>query len=161
MITGRQQRHRRILSSAAVGSLLFVSNKLHRTAQCASTKTRRRLCKIKRRLHLSLSLSLSVYNSKRFSPFYENRKTGWGRDGACNFGQTRSHPETVGDMSRVTLNFDLSKIPFGVFSLQGQDLHSHQKLNLYIYWFSSESGYRRRRRRRRGQRQRRTPHYNH
>jgi len=25
---------------------------------------------------------------------------------------TRSHPEVVGDMSRVTLNFDLSKIPF-------------------------------------------------
>jgi len=23
-----------------------------------------------------------------------------------------SHPEMVGDMSRVTLNFDLSKIPF-------------------------------------------------
>jgi len=26
--------------------------------------------------------------------------------------QTRSHPVMVGDMSRVTLNFDLSKIPF-------------------------------------------------
>ena len=26
--------------------------------------------------------------------------------------QTRSHPEMVGDMSHVTLNFDLSKIPF-------------------------------------------------
>ena len=25
---------------------------------------------------------------------------------------TRSYPETVGDISRVTLNFDLSKIPF-------------------------------------------------
>jgi len=25
---------------------------------------------------------------------------------------TKSHPEMVGDMSRVTLNFDLSKIPF-------------------------------------------------
>jgi len=25
---------------------------------------------------------------------------------------TRSHPEMVDDMSRVTLNFDLSKIPF-------------------------------------------------
>jgi len=33
-----------------------------------------------------------------------------------------------------------------------QDLYSHQKLNMYIYWFSSESGYRRWRRR-----QRRTP----
>jgi len=43
-----------------------------------------------------------------------------------------------GDMSRVTLNFDLSKIPF-VLSSQGQDLYSHQKLNMY--WFSSESGY--------------------
>jgi len=28
---------------------------------------------------------------------------------------TRSHPEMVGDMSRVTLNFDLSKIPFVIF----------------------------------------------
>ena len=28
---------------------------------------------------------------------------------------TRSHPEMVGDMSRVTLNFDLSKIPFVLF----------------------------------------------
>jgi len=26
--------------------------------------------------------------------------------------KTRSRPEMVGDMSRVTLNFDLSKIPF-------------------------------------------------
>jgi len=34
---------------------------------------------------------------------------------------TRSHPEMVGDMSRVTLNFDLSKIPF-VHFYQGQDL---------------------------------------
>jgi len=25
---------------------------------------------------------------------------------------TRSHPEMVGDMSRMTLNFDLSKITF-------------------------------------------------
>jgi len=45
-------------------------------------------------------------------------------------------------------------------SSQGQDLYSHQKLNMYIYGFSSESGYRRRRRRRR-RRQRRTPQYNH
>jgi len=28
---------------------------------------------------------------------------------------TRSHPETVGDMSHVTLNFDLSKIPLVLF----------------------------------------------
>jgi len=41
-------------------------------------------------------------------------------------------------------------------SSQGQVLYSHQKLNMYIYWFSSESGYRWRRRR-----QRRTPQYNH
>jgi len=40
-------------------------------------------------------------------------------------------------------------------SSQGQDLYSHRKLNMYIYWFSSESGYRRRRR------QRRTSQYNH
>jgi len=26
--------------------------------------------------------------------------------------RTRSHPEMVGDMSRVTLNFDLSKLHF-------------------------------------------------
>jgi len=43
-------------------------------------------------------------------------------------------------------------------SSQDQDLCSHQKLDMYIYWFSSERGYRRRRRRRR---QRRTPQYNH
>jgi len=30
-------------------------------------------------------------------------------------------------------------------SSQGQDLYPHQKLNMYIYWFPSESGYRRRR----------------
>jgi len=29
--------------------------------------------------------------------------------------QTRSHPEMVGNMSRATLNFDLSKIPFVLF----------------------------------------------
>jgi len=51
----------------------------------------------------------------------------------------------------VTLKFDLSNIL--CISRQGQDLYSHQKLNMYIYWFLSESGYRRR--------QRRTPHYNH
>jgi len=28
---------------------------------------------------------------------------------------TKSHPEMVGDMSRVTFNFDLSKIPFVLF----------------------------------------------
>ena len=49
----------------------------------------------------------------------------------------RSHPEMVGDMSRATLNFDLSKIPLCVSS-QGQDLYSHQKLNMRIYWFSSD-----------------------
>jgi len=42
-------------------------------------------------------------------------------------------------------------------SSQGEDLYSHQKLNMYIYWFSSESGYRRRRWRRQCQ----TPQYNH
>ena len=61
----------------------------------------------------------------------------------------------VGDMSHVTLNYDLSKIPF---VRQGQELYSYEKLNMYIYWFSSESGYRRRRRRRQ---KRRTPQYNH
>jgi len=39
-------------------------------------------------------------------------------------------------------------------------VYSHQKLHMYIYWFSSESGYRRRRRRQR-QRQRWTPQYDH
>jgi len=43
-------------------------------------------------------------------------------------------------------------------SREGQDLYSYQKLNMYIYWFSSESSYRRRRRQRR---QRWTPQYNH
>ena len=43
-------------------------------------------------------------------------------------------------------------------SSQGQDLYSHQKLNMYIYRFSSESGYRRWGR---WWRQRRTPQYNH
>ena len=52
-----------------------------------------------------------------------------------------------GDISRVTLNYDLPKIPFVCFYSQlGQDLYSHQKLNMYVYWFSSESGYTRRRR---------------
>jgi len=45
------------------------------------------------------------------------------------------------------------KFPLCISS-QGQDLYSHQKWNMYIYWFSSESGYRRRR-------QRRTPLYSH
>jgi len=40
-------------------------------------------------------------------------------------------PEMVGDMSRVTLNFDLSKIPF-VHSSQALGLYSRQKLNMYI-----------------------------
>jgi len=31
---------------------------------------------------------------------------------------------------------------FLCISSHGQDLYSHQKLNTYIYWFSSESGYR-------------------
>ena len=45
--------------------------------------------------------------------------------------KTRSHTEMVGDMSRVTLNFDLSKFLLCISS-QGQDLYSHQKLNMYI-----------------------------
>jgi len=53
-------------------------------------------------------------------------------------------------MSHVTLNSDLSKILLCISS-QGQDLYLHQKLNMYIYWFSSERGYRRRQRRRRQQ----------
>ena len=43
-------------------------------------------------------------------------------------------------------------------SSYGQDLYSHQKLNMYIYWFLSESGYRRRRWQRR---QCQMPQYNH
>jgi len=73
--------------------------------------------------------------------------------------KTRSHPEMVGDMSRVTLYFDLSEFLLCISS-QAQNLYSHQKWNMYIYWFSSESGYRRRRRRqqqRQRRRQRRTP----
>jgi len=52
-----------------------------------------------------------------------SRSSGWMRNGfiliwrvvcsqICLQGKTRSHPEMVGDMSRVTLNFDLTKIPF-------------------------------------------------
>jgi len=32
--------------------------------------------------------------------------------GSTSLYATRRHPEMVGHMSRVTLNFDLSKIPF-------------------------------------------------
>jgi len=60
----------------------------------------------------------------------------------------------VGDMLRVTLNYQKFLL---CISSQGQDLYLYQKLNMYIYWFLSESGYRRRRRRR----QRRMPQYNH
>jgi len=42
-------------------------------------------------------------------------------------------------------------------SSQSQDLYSYQKLNMYINWFSSESGYTHRCQRRR---QGRTPQYN-
>jgi len=66
--------------------------------------------------------------------------------------RTRSHPEMVGDMSRVTLNYQKFLL---CISSRGQKLYSHQKLNMCIYWFSSESGYRRRRP------PRRTPRYNH
>jgi len=41
----------------------------------------------------------------------------------------------VGDMSRVTLNFDLSKIPFVrlIFGVSiGLDLYLHQKLNVHL-----------------------------
>jgi len=52
-------------------------------------------------------------------------------------------------MSCVTLNFDLSKIAFAHFGPGSRPIiYSHQKLNMYIYWFSSESGYRCRRWRR-------------
>jgi len=60
--------------------------------------------------------------------------------------KTRSHPEMVGDMSCVTLNCDLSKIPFVRFYPWSRPIYSHQKLNMYIYWFSSERGYIRRQR---------------
>jgi len=41
----------------------------------------------------------------------------------------------VGDISCVTLN-KYQKFLLCISS-QGQDLYSHQKLNMYIYWFSS------------------------
>jgi len=63
---------------------------------------------------------------------------------------TRGHPEMVA----CDLELWPQKILLCI-SGQGQDLYSHQKLNIYIYWFSSESSYRCRRRR-----QRRTPQYN-
>jgi len=61
----------------------------------------------------------------------------------------------VRDMLRVTYQKFLLCV-----SSRGQDLYSHQKLNMFIYWFSSESSYRRRRRRRWRRRQRQTPQYN-
>jgi len=42
---------------------------------------------------------------------------------------TRSHPEMAGDISRVTLNYQQFLL---CISSQGQDLYSHQKLNMYI-----------------------------
>ena len=54
--------------------------------------------------------------------------------------ETRSHPEMVSDMSGMTLTLTYQKFLLCISS-QGQDLYSHQKLNMYIYWFSSESGY--------------------
>jgi len=46
-------------------------------------------------------------------------------------------------------------------SSQSQDLYSHQKLNMYIYWFSSESSYRCLWRRQCRQWHHRMPQYNH
>jgi len=66
--------------------------------------------------------------------------------------RTRSHPEMVGDVA-CDLQLWPIKNSFCAFLAKGQDLYSHQKLNMYIYWFSSKSGYRRQRR------QRRTPQY--
>jgi len=40
---------------------------------------------------------------------------------------TRSHPEMVGDMSCVTLNFDLSKIPFVHLFLTRVKTYTHTK----------------------------------
>jgi len=51
--------------------------------------------------------------------------------------ETRSHPEKVGDMSRVTVNFDFCAL---LARIKTYRAYSHQKLNMYIYWFSSESG---------------------
>jgi len=55
--------------------------------------------------------------------------------------ETRSHPEMVGDMSCVTLNFDISKIPFAHF-YPGSRTILTPKIKQYVYWFSCESGYR-------------------
>ena len=50
--------------------------------------------------------------------------------------QNRSHPEMVCDTLRVTLNFDLSKIP----SSHGQDLYSHQTHTTVLLLFWNMSG---------------------
>jgi len=43
---------------------------------------------------------------------YELKDLIWQSFNVHMLTETRSHPEMVGDMLRVTLNFDLSKIPF-------------------------------------------------
>jgi len=47
-----------------------------------------------------------------FCSFRDNYHCSARRKGVTVTLRTRSHPEMVGDMSRVTLNFDLSKISF-------------------------------------------------
>jgi len=77
----------------------------------------------------------------------------------CHGNHSRNELEAIHRWSAIcrvwpwTLTYQKSIL---CVSSYGQDLYSHQTLNMYIYWFSSESGYRRRRRR-----QRRTPQHNH
>ena len=68
---------------------------------------------------------MQVYNYKSSINLWAAENSSWDTfglqaghmlDSTCidyhHIGITRSHPEMVSDMRRVTLNFDLSKIPF-------------------------------------------------
>jgi len=51
----------------------------------------------------------------------------------------------VGNMSRAPCDLEIRPIKnsFCAFLARvTQDIYSHQTLNMYIYWFSSDSGYR-------------------
>jgi len=76
-------------------------------------------------LSMHLQLQFNAFKRRQYSITFNLLKS--------PLSEIRSHPEMVGDMSRVTLNFDLSKIPLCIFS-QGQGLYSHQKFNIHVYY---------------------------
>ena len=81
-----------------------------------------------------MTLTFNLRGAKRVTHTHTNTE----RQGSVgskdrNKMQTRSHPQrwsVICRDSRVTLNFDLSEIPFVRFYSQRQDLYSHQKLNM-------------------------------